>query len=53
MPPEPGFPLRAPRLPPPVAQLGQHLKQGFTRAAASHDKPVPGRVTAPKRQAAW
>lgn len=49
MPPEPGFPLRAPRPASPVAQLGQHLKQGFTRAAASHENVQSlGRVTRAK-----
>lgn len=41
--------LPAPRPASPVAQLGQHLKQGFTRAAASHENVQSlGRVTRAK-----
>lgn len=40
---------RAPRPASPVALLGQHLKQGFTRAAASHENVQSlGRVTRAK-----
>lgn len=37
-----GFPAPPPAPRVPVAQLGQHLKQGFTRAAASHENGQSG-----------
>lgn len=47
--PAPRSALRAPRPASPVALLGQHLKQGFTRAAASHENVQSlGRVTRAK-----